>query len=299
MIRARRGRAGGRGVERRLCWSLWPSWCSRSPTASTTRRTPSRRWSRPRRPEAPALARRSSWPRSATCSGRAGVGLAGIEVILGVRRLWPGIPGVMVGVGVGVGIAAVAAFDPPIVGLRLSGPCPGACRRSRSPMCDWPTCRCCSAARWASPWWRWPTPRCCRNRWPPSGERWWISNQELLALGAANLAVGLFHGFPFSASASRTPVAISAGARTQATRWWARRRSSFSCWSLQARCGTFPADSRRRRDHCGDRTGRRTSGAAAVPGPTPGVLLWLAAFLGVALLGVLVGILVAILLSLG
>jgi hypothetical protein len=41
-----------------------------------------------------------------------------------------------------------------------------------------------------------------------------------------------------------------------------------------------PTDPGRRRDHRGHRTGRRTSGAAAVPGPAPGVVLWLAAFLG-------------------
>jgi high affinity sulfate transporter 1 len=40
-------------------------------------------------------------------------------------------------------------------------------------------------------------------------------NQELLALGVANAAAGLFQGFSISASASRTPVAVSAGARTQ------------------------------------------------------------------------------------
>lgn len=40
-------------------------------------------------------------------------------------------------------------------------------------------------------------------------------NQELVALGAVNLATGLFQGFPVSASASRTPVAEAAGARTQ------------------------------------------------------------------------------------
>jgi len=42
-------------------------------------------------------------------------------------------------------------------------------------------------------------------------------NQEVLALGIANLAAGLFQGFPVSSSASRTPVAEAAGARTQAT----------------------------------------------------------------------------------
>jgi len=42
-------------------------------------------------------------------------------------------------------------------------------------------------------------------------------NQELVGLGAANLAAGLFQGFPISSSASRTPVAESAGAKTQVT----------------------------------------------------------------------------------
>jgi MFS superfamily sulfate permease-like transporter len=42
-------------------------------------------------------------------------------------------------------------------------------------------------------------------------------NQELVALGAANVATGLFHGFPVSASASRTVVAETSGSRTQLT----------------------------------------------------------------------------------
>jgi MFS superfamily sulfate permease-like transporter len=42
-------------------------------------------------------------------------------------------------------------------------------------------------------------------------------NQEMVGLGAANLAAGLFQGFPVSSSSSRTPVAEAAGARTQLT----------------------------------------------------------------------------------
>jgi high affinity sulfate transporter 1 len=42
-------------------------------------------------------------------------------------------------------------------------------------------------------------------------------NQEMVGLGAANLAAGFFQGFPISSSASRTPVAEAAGARTQLT----------------------------------------------------------------------------------
>jgi MFS superfamily sulfate permease-like transporter len=42
-------------------------------------------------------------------------------------------------------------------------------------------------------------------------------NQEMIGLGAANIASGLFQGFSISSSASRTPVAEAAGSRTQVT----------------------------------------------------------------------------------
>lgn len=42
-------------------------------------------------------------------------------------------------------------------------------------------------------------------------------NQEMVGLGAANLAAGLMQGFPVSSSSSRTPVAEAAGAKTQLT----------------------------------------------------------------------------------
>lgn len=42
-------------------------------------------------------------------------------------------------------------------------------------------------------------------------------NQEFIALGVADVAAGLFQGFPVSSSSSRTPVAESAGAKSQIT----------------------------------------------------------------------------------
>ena len=48
--------------------------------------------------------------------------------------------------------------------------------------------------------------------------RTWVDpNQEMVGLGVANLAAGLFQGFPISSSSSRTPVAEAAGAKTQLT----------------------------------------------------------------------------------
>ena len=43
------------------------------------------------------------------------------------------------------------------------------------------------------------------------------ANRELVALGVANLSTGFFQGFPISASSSRTPVARTAGSKSQLT----------------------------------------------------------------------------------
>ena len=42
-------------------------------------------------------------------------------------------------------------------------------------------------------------------------------NQEMIGIGAANLAAGLFQGFPVSTSGSRTAVAERSGSKTQLT----------------------------------------------------------------------------------
>ena len=42
-------------------------------------------------------------------------------------------------------------------------------------------------------------------------------NQEMIGIGAANVAAGLFQGFPISSSSSRTPVAEASGSKTQLT----------------------------------------------------------------------------------
>ena len=42
-------------------------------------------------------------------------------------------------------------------------------------------------------------------------------NREMIGIGAANFAAGLFQGFPVSTSGSRTAVAVQAGAKTQVT----------------------------------------------------------------------------------
>ena len=62
-----------------------------------------------------------------------------------------------------------------------------------------------------------PTPACSRAPMRRGRGTHVDPNQEMVGLGAANLAAGFFQGFPISSSSSRTPVAEAAGARTQLT----------------------------------------------------------------------------------
>jgi high affinity sulfate transporter 1 len=123
-------------------------------------------------------------------------------------------------------------------------------------------------------------------------------NQEMIGIGAANVAAGFFQGFPVSTSASRTAVAAQAGTRSQLTGLVGAgvitlvivAFPSLMQYVPQAVLGSIvvaaalsladiPATRRLRQQ-------RRTE-----------FLLSLVAFAGVALLGVLAGILVAVGLS--
>jgi high affinity sulfate transporter 1 len=126
------------------------------------------------------------------------------------------------------------------------------------------------------------------------------ADQELFALGAANVATGFFQGFPISSSASRTPVAIQAGARSQLTPLVGAAAVAALLVAAPELLKDLPqavlgavvvAAAVRLIDVHEIRTLWRIRRAE--------FLLWLAAFLGVLFLGVLAGVFVAIVLSLG
>ena len=125
-------------------------------------------------------------------------------------------------------------------------------------------------------------------------------NREMIGIGTANIAAGLFQGFPVSTSGSRTAVAERAGARTQLTGIVGAvviaamlvafpsllaplPQPTLGAIVIAAALSLFdiPAVVRLRRQRRGD------------------FLVFLAAFLGVALLGVLPGIAIAIVTSVG
>jgi high affinity sulfate transporter 1 len=226
------------------------------------------------------------------------VGAAGIVVILGVRRRWPRVPGVIVAVG--LGIAAVVVFDLTARGVQVIGVLPRGLPSPALPdvgLEDMPLLF--SGALGIALVTVADTTVLSQSLAARRGEVV-DPNQELVALGAANLAAGAFQGFPVSSSASRTPVAIAAGARTQLTPLVGAATIALLLVVAPGALRNLP----------------QPILAAVVITAAMGLVdpvavrhlyqvrrsefvLWLAAFAGVALLGVLVGIMAAIVLSLG
>ena len=123
-------------------------------------------------------------------------------------------------------------------------------------------------------------------------------NQEMIGIGAANLAAGLFQGFPVSTSGSRTAVAERSGAKTQLTGVTGAALIILMIVLLPGLFRNLPQPA------LAAVVITASLSLADIPGT---IRLWrqrkaefllsIAAFLGVALLGVLPGIAVAVGLS--
>jgi high affinity sulfate transporter 1 len=143
------------------------------------------------------------------------IGLLGLIVILALQQWLPKVPAVLVAVV--LSIAAVALFDLAAHGVKLVGTLPqgfppftipdvkvsdvpllvgGALGIALISMTDTISTASVFAAR--------------------HGQEI-NANQEMVGIGAANIAAGLFQGFPVSTSGSRTAVAEQSGAKTQLT----------------------------------------------------------------------------------
>jgi high affinity sulfate transporter 1 len=143
------------------------------------------------------------------------IGLGCLAVIFACRRFAPLVPGVLVAV-VGAGLATIA-FDLTARGVVVVGGIPSGLPKFGFPRVglDDALSLVLAAAGMAFVTLA-DTATLSRSLAAKRGERVDASN-EIFALGAANIAAGLFQGFPVSASASRTAVAESSGARTQVT----------------------------------------------------------------------------------
>jgi MFS superfamily sulfate permease-like transporter len=143
------------------------------------------------------------------------VGLSGIVVILVLRRFWRTVPGVMVAVV--VGIAAVAVFDLDAQGVTVIGVLPKGLPTPAFPSVELADLGPLFSGALGIALVAVADTTVLSQSLATQRDETVDPNQELRALGAANLAAGLFQGFAISSSASRTPVAVAAGARSQLT----------------------------------------------------------------------------------
>jgi high affinity sulfate transporter 1 len=225
------------------------------------------------------------------------VGLTGIVVILVLRRLWRAVPGVAVAVV--VGIAAVAIFDLEAEGVQVVGVLPEGLPTLSLPAVDLADLGALFSGALGIALVAVADTTVLSQSLAAQRDERVDPDQELRALGVANLASGLFQGFAISSSSSRTPVAVSAGARSQLTPLVGAVAITLllvfapgllrdlplpmlAAIVITAAIGLIDVAAVGRLSRV-----RRSE-----------FVLWLAAFGGVALLGVLVGIFAAILLSL-
>ncbi len=144
------------------------------------------------------------------------IGVACLVVILGVSRFAPRVPGVLIAL-VGATVSA-ALFDlAGQTGIAVVGPLPQGLPRFTIPAVSLPEVEALVAGAVAIALVSFSDMSVLSRTYALRGGYKADSNQELVALGVANLFSGLFQGFAVSSSTSRTPVAEAAGARTQLT----------------------------------------------------------------------------------
>ena len=144
------------------------------------------------------------------------IGATSMIVIYGCKYWAPVIPGVLIAV---VGATLAVAFIPPLENAHLSvvSTLPQGLPALRLPIVTIKDLRDMLSASIAIALVAFADSSVLSRIYSQRGGYTVDSNKELVSLGIANVATGLFQGFSVSASASRTPVAEQAGAKTQVT----------------------------------------------------------------------------------
>jgi high affinity sulfate transporter 1 len=144
------------------------------------------------------------------------IGITCLAIVLIFKRRWPKIPGVLIAV-VGATIV-VGVFDlATVAGVSVVGPLPQGLPSFQIPIVSLADLSALAAGAIAITLVSFADTSVLSRTFALRGGYEVDENQELIALGAANVAAGLFQGFSISSSSSRTPVAESAGAKTQLT----------------------------------------------------------------------------------
>ncbi len=143
------------------------------------------------------------------------LGAGSVALILGLKR-WRRVPAVLLAVSLSTVLVAVFDLDGQ-AGVRVLGTLPQGLPVLSLPLIAWADIEAVLLAGLAIALVSFADTSVLSRSYAGRTRTFVDPNQELLALGACNLATGLFQGFPVSASSSRTPVAEAAGARTQLT----------------------------------------------------------------------------------
>jgi high affinity sulfate transporter 1 len=144
------------------------------------------------------------------------IGVSCLAIVLIFKRRWPKIPGVLIAV-VGATIV-VGLFDlATVAGVSVVGPLPQGLPSFQIPVVSLADLSALAAGAFAITLVSFADTSVLSRTFALRGGYEVDQNQEMIALGAANLAAGLFQGFSISSSSSRTPVAEQAGAKTQVT----------------------------------------------------------------------------------
>jgi high affinity sulfate transporter 1 len=224
------------------------------------------------------------------------IGVGGLLVILVLRRWLPKVPGILIAV-IGA-IVATVAFGLTERGVDVVGPLPQGFPPFTIPRVEWSELGLLAAGALGITLVSLTDTISTASTFAGRTGQEVRGNQEMIGIGTANLAAGLFQGFPVSTSGSRTAVAESAGARSQLTGVVGAAAITLLLVFAPGLLKNLPqpmlaavviAASLSLADAAGMRRlwrQRRTE-----------FVLSLAAFLGVALLGVLPGIAVAVGLS--
>jgi high affinity sulfate transporter 1 len=145
----------------------------------------------------------------------AAVGIGGIVVILVLQRWLPKVPSVLVMVVLAIVVSAVFALGER--GVSLIGVLPKGFPPLTVPSVGWSDLGPLVAGALAISLVSLADTISTAGAFAARTGQEVRGNQEMIGIGAANLAAGLFQGFPVSTSASRTAVAERAGARSQLT----------------------------------------------------------------------------------
>ncbi|SEO55427.1 SulP family inorganic anion transporter [Trujillonella endophytica] len=145
----------------------------------------------------------------------AAVGLGGIALVLALQRWLPKVPAVLVMVVLAIAVSSIAGLGDH--GVSLIGTLPQGFPPLSIPTVPWADVLPLAAGALAIAVVSLADTISTSTAFAERTGQEVRGNAEMIGIGTANLAAGLFQGFPVSTSASRTAVAERAGARTQLT----------------------------------------------------------------------------------